>query len=121
MNIALIAEYLALATTLTHDDTPETYRRANAMAFEIMMEEDAEVWHAIVEALRDGRRRGAWAAMRVARHRRRGLWARLWGLVDPIDPEDVLWHAPNAGRPGPDMPPEKPPSPFLNGTFIGGK
>src|SRR4051794_26384930 len=51
VNTALLAEYLALASTLRADSPPSDCQRANQIAFQLAMELDADLWRLMARAV----------------------------------------------------------------------
>ncbi len=59
---ALIAEYLALASTLQPSSLASDHRRANQLAFQLAMEPPADLWRPILAAMASGRVKEKWDA-----------------------------------------------------------
>lgn len=87
---ALIAEYLALATTLETDAPAGDYRRANQLSYQLAMELPIDLWRAILAALGSGNGQAVWDAISTAR--------LFNGLGRELTINDAVVHAPGAGR-----------------------
>jgi hypothetical protein len=66
VNTALIAEYLALASTLRADSPPSDYQQANQIAFQLAMELDADLWRLVARAVAGGTVNELWEAILAA-------------------------------------------------------
>lgn len=90
---AKVAEYMALARDLNDNSTPEEYRRANQLAWELALWLPAEIYRSMSAALTKPSE--ATNPLSVVAEVRRVLLA---GRLGDLTSEDVLHHAPGIGR-----------------------
>lgn len=90
INTALIAEYLALITTLEFESPAADYRRANQLAYQLAMELPIDMWRAIYAAAVGTNGKPIWEAISVAR--------LFNGLGRELTINDAVHHAPGAGQ-----------------------
>jgi len=89
MNTALLAEYLALASTLRADSPGPDFRRANQLAYQLAMELDADLWRIVLRGIASGTVNDIWQAIFAARE--------ISNARGKLTVADAVLHAPRVG------------------------
>ena len=89
--IEKLAEYLAIAPNLNAADSPETYARANQLAYELAVWLPADLYLHMVTAIAEpGPDRNPRTVILAAREK--------FNPGDPFDPNRIIHHFPNARK-----------------------
>jgi len=90
--LTAVAEYLALAYSLKEDDSPELFRKANQMAWQLAIWLPQDTYRKLLQGLQEKDLHGNWQTLIAVRNQLLGPEAGDLGT------EDAILHAPGIGK-----------------------